>query len=180
MIRGFKCIVILTFMLLSSGMWPAQQCRAGVARPKRQWKYIVIHHSATPCGNLKIFDRYHRDMRRMTNGVAYHFVICNGTNGTKDGQIQTSKRWTKQLHGGHCHVDYNNQHGIGICLVGNFEKKRPTEKQFWSLVWLTKKMMAEQEIPRSNVLGHGKMPGEKTKCPGKHFPWKRFYRAIKG
>ncbi|MDP8218286.1 MAG: hypothetical protein P9M03_06130 [Candidatus Theseobacter exili] len=59
MIRSFKCIVILAFMLLSSGMWPAQQCRAGAARPKRQWKYIVIHYSATICGNLNIFDRYH-------------------------------------------------------------------------------------------------------------------------
>ena len=179
MIKRCTQIGILIFALLYSGVCPPEDCRAGATRPKMQWNYIVIHHSATPCGNLKIFDRYHRDERRMINGVAYHFVICNGTNGMKDGQIQTSKRWTKQLHGGHCHVDYNNQHGIGICLVGDFEKKRPTEKQFWSLVWLTKKMMRENGIPKSRVLGHGKMPGEKTKCPGKHFPWKRFYRAIK-
>ncbi|MDP8218285.1 MAG: hypothetical protein P9M03_06125 [Candidatus Theseobacter exili] len=75
----------------------------------------------------------------MTNGVAYHFVIYNGTNGTKDGQIQISKRWTKQLHGGHCRIDYNNQHGIGICLIGNFEKNVRQKNSFSLWYGLQKK-----------------------------------------
>jgi hypothetical protein len=57
---------------------------AHVAR--NRWKYIVVHNSGTRQGNARIFDYYHRHVRRMPNGLAYHFVIGNGTS-TGDGQI---------------------------------------------------------------------------------------------
>jgi len=39
-----------------------------------RWKNIVVHHSATANGNAAIFDRYHRDRRRMEYGLGYHFI----------------------------------------------------------------------------------------------------------
>src|SRR5512137_783663 len=74
--------------------------RAAVA-PLRDWQLIVIHHSATPNGDAEIFDAAHR-ARGMVNGLAYHFVIDNGTNGKPDGFIETGSRWVKQIYGGHC------------------------------------------------------------------------------
>lgn len=145
---------------------------------KCAWKYIVIHHSGTSVGSLKRFDAYHR-ARGMENGVAYHFIIDNGTCGTKDGQIEVTRRWEKQIHGGHCRQDTNNSIGIGICLVGNFQKTRPTEKQFWSLVWLVKKLMKGYNIPLKNVVGHEDMKGEHTICPGRYFPMKRLRNELK-
>lgn len=172
-----KNIILLIVLFFLINLFPyTSEARI---RRKKQWKFIVIHHSATPNGSLQIFDQYHREKRHMTNGVAYHFVVCNGTNGKKDGRIQTSMRWKKQIPGGHCKKKFNNHNGIGICVVGNCQKKGPTEKQFWSLVWLTKKLMRENGISSRRVLGHKDMSGEQTKCPGKRFPWKRFYKAIR-
>ena len=144
-----------------------------------RWRYIVIHHSATAVGNAANMDRYHRRVRHMRNGLAYHFVICNGSSGRKDGQIEIGDRWRKQLHGGHCKQNWYNQHGIGICLVGNFNRTAPTEKQFWSLVWQVKDLMKKYNIPLQNVKGHGGVTGEKTVCPGKKFPWKRLRKYLK-
>ena len=63
----------------------------------------------------------------MQNGLAYHFVIGNGTD-TQDGQIEMGSRWLKQLQGGHVKNHYINEVGIGICLVGNFKKKQTHSK----------------------------------------------------
>ena len=51
--------------------------RAPVQRGR--WQYIVVHNSGTRQGNARVFDYYHRHVRQMRNGLAYHFVIGNGT-----------------------------------------------------------------------------------------------------
>jgi len=72
-----------------------------------------------------------------------------------------------------------NFRGLGICLIGNFEKHGVAEKQYQALVKLTKKLMKQYNIPLANVSGHGYTKGEQTKCPGKHFPMERFLRDIR-
>src|SRR4029434_8725596 len=62
--------------------------RAPVKR--RRWQFIVVHNSGTRQGNARAFDYYHRRVRRMRNGLAYHFVIGNGTS-TGDGAIEVSE-----------------------------------------------------------------------------------------
>ena len=46
---------------------------------KRRWRYIVVHNSGTRQGSAKAFEYYHLHVRKMPNGLAYHFVIGNGT-----------------------------------------------------------------------------------------------------
>jgi len=70
---------------------------ARVAR--NRWKYVIVHNSGTRQGNARIFDYYHRYVRRMPNGLAYHFVIGNGTS-SGNGQVEIGNRWTRQLNGG--------------------------------------------------------------------------------
>ncbi|MEO8353486.1 MAG: hypothetical protein ABI680_17290, partial [Chthoniobacteraceae bacterium] len=84
--------------------------RAKVAR--NRWRYIVVHNSGTRQGSAKAFDHYHRNVRRMANGMAYHFVIGNGTS-TGDGQIEVGGRWRRQINGGHVHSDYLNNISLG-------------------------------------------------------------------
>ena len=43
-----------------------------------KWKRIVIHHSATPTDDALNMHRVHK-ARGMKNGLAYHFVISNGS-----------------------------------------------------------------------------------------------------
>jgi N-acetyl-anhydromuramyl-L-alanine amidase AmpD len=143
----------------------------------RDWKMIVIHHSATRVGSAEAFDHSHR-ARGMENGLAYHFVIDNGSQGTDDGFVETGDRWIRQIHGGHCKQDDVNQTGIGICLVGDFSRDEPTEKQMQSLVLLIRGLQDQFHIPADQVVGHGEIIGEFSECPGHKFPWDDLRRRL--
>ena len=87
--------------------------RAPVKR--RRWQFIVVHNSGTRQGNARVFDYYHKHVRRMQNGLAYHFVIGNGTS-TGNGQIEVGDRWRRQINGGHVHSDYLNNISLAFVL----------------------------------------------------------------
>lgn len=146
-------------------------------RNKNKWRYIVIHHSATPNGSAKAFDYFHRAKRHMKNGLAYHFVIGNGS-GAQNGKIEVGNRWKKQIAGGHCSNQKMNQIGIGICLVGNFQKQRPTNRQLQSLADLVRHLQKEFGIPKSRVIVHKEVKQKSTLCPGKNFPADKFRRML--
>lgn len=140
----------------------------GVHFDRGRWKYIVAHHSATPYGNAAIYDRNHR-RRGMANGLAYHFVIGNGRD-SGDGEIEVGPRWLGQLAGGHVRSSEFNEHGIGICLVGNFEETRPSSRQIQALTglvaWLGETLLAGNY--RFTV--HREVDRNHTVCPGRNFP----------
>ncbi len=140
----------------------------------RRWQYIIVHHSATSTGNAAIFDSYHRRLR-MTYGLAYHFVIGNGT-GSGDGEIEVGGRWKRQLHGGHVRSRAMNEKAIGVCLVGDFNKSHPTRKQMENLVLLVRHLMKKYNVPERRVVGHRDV--QKTDCPGKNFSLTRLRRRL--
>jgi hypothetical protein len=129
------------------------------------WHWIVIHHSATPSGGAKAFDRMHRD--KGWDELGYHFVVGNGTD-TGDGQVEVGSRWPKQKWGAHAKTPDNrfNKTGIGICLVGNFDTERPTRAQMASLSHLVAYLMKTYHIPADHVIGHGDTKA--TDCPGRN------------
>lgn len=137
----------------------------------KSWEYIVIHHSATEKGNAAEFDEYHREKRGWKHGLAYHFVIGNGSH-SGDGEVEVGNRWKNQIHGAHTANMDCNRVGIGICLVGNFEDgAAPTENQFESLVNLVQHLSRRYDIPPSNVILHKQVHQKGTACPGKNFPY---------
>ncbi len=146
------------------------------AIPSDRWQCIVIHHSATEAGGAKRFDEAHRE--RGWDELGYHFVIGNGSE-SKDGEVEVGPRWITQKHGAHCKTDdsFYNEHGIGICLVGNLDNHRPTAKQLASLERLVRFAAAEFHIPASQVLTHGLVTG-KTKCPGKYLDLQAIRRTL--
>ncbi|MCP4650830.1 MAG: LysM peptidoglycan-binding domain-containing protein [PVC group bacterium] len=144
--------------------------------PSKKWKYIIIHHSATGEGGALQFHRGHTS--KGWDSLGYHFVIDNGTSSKCDGQIETSPRWLKQQNGAHCKAASMNHKAIGICLVGNFSKERVTKKQMESLLYLVNQLKKYYKIPRRNIIGHGKVKGATTECPGKKFPWKTFWSNL--
>jgi len=147
--------------------------------PGRRWVWIVVHHSGTKRGNASMFDKYHRNNRRWDE-LGYHFVIGNGTD-SGNGEVEIGSRWAQQKWGAHCkvlgHEEYN-QFGIGICVVGNFNRTRPTAEQMKSLVELTRWLVWRYRIPQSHVIGHRDV--KDTDCPGIHFPFGDFRRAVFG
>ena len=152
-----------TVSLSSSNPWkPA-------AKP-RTWKYIVLHHTASDAGSVKSIHEAHRRRKDAAGnpwlGIGYHFVIGNG-NGMKDGAIEPTFRWQKQIHGAHAGVSEYNERGIGIVLVGNFEKHRPTAAQLKSARRLVKTLRTNYRIDAKNIVTHGDI--KKTACPGRYF-----------
>ena len=152
--------------------------RAPVKR--RRWQFIVVHNSGTRQGNARVFDYYHRHVRRMQNGLAYHFVIGNGTS-TGNGQIEVGDRWRRQINGGHVHSDYLNNISLGICLVGDFNRDQPTRAQLDSCEELIRYLRERcGKVDRGNipVRPHREMnpPRWATDCPGDAFPYSWFRR----
>jgi LysM repeat protein len=143
-----------------------------------RWKYIVLHHSATPKDSAKGMDRYHTKERGMENGLAYHFVIGNG-HGMEDGEIAVGRRWKEPLNGGHLASEFLNARALGICLVGNFEETRPTARQMESLHALSAYLLNRCKLPVSAVRTHQKINTVYTKCPGKHFPMATLEKLLK-
>jgi len=142
----------------------------------RTWRYIVAHHSAIQRGNAEIYGNYH--MRRgMQNGLAYHFVIGNG-NGSGDGEIEMGPRWFRQQQGGHVRNNEVNHRGIGICLVGNFEESRPTQRQTASLTALVAYL--RELVPNTTRFAvHREIDGRNhTLCPGRFFPTARLHQLF--
>ena len=134
--------------------------------PARQWKWIVIHHTATTFGNEAIVNQWHLD--RGFDEMGYHFLIGNGSR-SGDGQVEVGPRWPKQKWGAHTKTPDNrfNDFGIGICLVGNFQVGYPTAAQMRSVDKLVAYLMKKYNIPADHVLGHGDC--KSTECPGKNF-----------
>jgi N-acetylmuramoyl-L-alanine amidase len=152
--------------------------RAPVKR--RRWQFIVVHNSGTRQGNARAFDYYHRNVRRMRNGLAYHFVIGNGTS-SGNGQIEVGDRWRRQINGGHVHSDYLNNISLGICLVGDFNRDQPTRAQLESceeLIRYLRERCGKVGMRSIIVRPHREMnpPRWATDCPGDDFPYSWFRR----
>ncbi|PYK19414.1 MAG: hypothetical protein DME55_04770 [Verrucomicrobia bacterium] len=152
--------------------------RAPVKR--RRWQFIVVHNSGTRQGNARVFDYYHRHVRRMQNGLAYHFVIGNGTS-TGNGQIEVGDRWRRQINGGHVHSDYLNNISLGICLVGDFNRSQPTRAQLDAceeLIRYLRDRCGKTDRGAIPVRPHREMnpPRWPTDCPGDDFPYSWFRR----
>lgn len=138
-------------------------------RPKSgKWKKIIIHHSATPVDDAMNMHRVHK-ARGMKNGLAYHFVVSNGSRKATDGEVFIGGRWKGQLDGGHVKKLSWNQTCIGICLIGNFEIKPPTSRQMKTLEGLCEYLMKRCSIPKSQVTTHKVLHKGHTACPGKYF-----------
>lgn len=169
--------------LITGGAALVATALVGHAVWSSRWRYIVIHHSAGNFGTIEFLQRVHRERqpRDPIDAIPYHYVIGNG-NGLAEGEVASDWRQKYGLWGAHVSTK-NSAHnflGIGICLIGNFEEKSVSSVQFESLVALTKQLMEKHGIPEQNVVCHGKLGGQSTKCPGRNFPYAEFRNRIRG
>ena len=141
---------------------------------ERKWTAIILHHSGGANGNAAIFDKWHKEGMKWS-GVGYDFVIGNGTN-SGDGQVEVTYRWNNQQTGAHCRTPNNwaNKKAIGICLVGDFNKKMPSWAQMQSVLKLVRFLQKRYGISKTRIYSHRFVPGANpTDCPGKKFPMNR-------
>lgn len=146
---------------------------------ERPWKYIVIHHSASPGGSHDTIHAAHSRKRTASGerwlGIGYHFVIGNGSSGQGDGEIQASFRWMDQIHGAHAgeNTGQYNSLGIGICIIGELHKRPPSAAQVAAAVELVEQLRRRYSISRDRVLPHSAVRRGGTVCPGGFCPLER-------
>ena len=145
----------------------------------REWKFIVLHHSATETGSVESIDAAHK-LRKDADGnrwrgIGYHFLIGNG-HGMPDGVLAATFRWQEQSDGAHAGNSQYNTQGVGICLVGNFEEAAPTPAQLATLRDLMQTLREECSIGNEGIVRHTDIKA--TACPGKHFPWDTLLSSI--
>ncbi|ADL07252.1 peptidoglycan recognition protein family protein [Thermosediminibacter oceani] len=103
--------------------------------------------------------------------IGYHYLI------RADGSVEKGR--PDFAPGAHCTASGMNMRSIGIALTGNFSSRdnpsgkkghpEPTAAQLKALKKLVSFLMDVYSIPPSGVLGHSKVPGARTECPGDRF-----------
>lgn len=144
--------------------------QTAVSVDSHRWNYIYIHHSDTAAGNS-------RTLAGATNAPPPdHFLIGNG-DGCGDGDIEVGSRWQQQLPPGRTPgSDWIVQNCVSICLVGDFNKARPTPLQERQLVQLVQSLRARLHIPADRVFFYQKP--ESAAGIGSYFPAHDFAREI--
>lgn len=117
-------------------------------------EYIVIHHTAsTAKETVEQIHNFHINNNGWA-GIGYHFYI------RKDGTIYRGR--PEKYIGAHCE-NYNSV-SLGICLEGNFEIEKPTEKQIQSVTDLVKYL--RKKYGNFKLVGHKDLNA--TACPGQY------------
>lgn len=117
-------------------------------------EYIVIHHTAsTAKETVEQIHNFHINNNGWA-GIGYHFYI------RKDGTIYRGR--PEKYVGAHCE-NYNSV-SLGICLEGNFEIEKPTEKQIQSVTDLVKYL--RKKYGDFKLVGHKDLNA--TACPGQY------------
>ncbi len=140
------------------------------------WLGIVIHDSGSSAGSAATIAADHES--RGLLGLGHHYVIGNGR-GSDDGELYVGYRWLDQLPGAHAagpDQDLYNRRYIGICLVGDGDRKPFSEAQMTRLVELVNSLTAELGIPSENVILHRDIAA--TTSPGRFFSEATLRRAI--
>jgi hypothetical protein len=92
-----------------------------VALKPGRWHSIYVHHSMTQSGSAAT-------LAQDAGGIADHFLIGNG-DPIADGAVETGSRWSHQVEAGSVSGVEISPDCISICMVGDFNRARPSPTQ---------------------------------------------------
>lgn len=171
------CLPFLVFFLFGSTVASANtvvevNCRAqwNAAPPNpglvpHRVERITIHHTATrQVGGeaakkaIRSFQRLHQHHpRKSLPDIAYHYLIA------ADGVIYEGRDVKMR---GDTHTAYDPTGHLLICLLGNFERDKPTVEQLSSLAKLTAWALDQYKLEPKTISVHRDHAA--TACPGKN------------
>lgn len=137
------------------------------SHPMQGINRITIHHSAIASDSL----RSQADVARMLDGIrrehmtrrgepfadiGYHYII------DPSGRVWEGR--SLALQG--AHVASNNEHNLGIMLLGNFQNQQPTNAATSTLDGFVAAQMQRYRIPVGRVYTHQEIG--KSACPGRN------------
>ena len=126
--------------------------------PLRKWRSIVVHTSVE--GRAVVAN--------------CHFIIDGGAI-----DVRSTAHWEQQRAGRHVPgrgSDWNTE-SIGICLMGDFALRRPSQVQWQSLMKLVTDLQQQFDIPSSRVYLYRDIGG-RGNSPGKAFPQTEFHEQL--
>ncbi len=88
--------------------------------------------------------------------IAYHYII------DRAGRVWQGRDVRYQG----AHVKYENEHNVGVMVLGNFELQEPTQAQLATLRQTIHQLMAEYRVPIHRVYTHRELGP--TECPGRN------------
>lgn len=152
--------------VISRAAWNRQAPVLSRAHPMNGINRITIHHSAIPNDSL----RSQADVARMLNGIrsehmnrrgepfadiGYHYIIDPA------GRVWEGR--SLALQG--AHVANNNEHNLGVMLLGNFQTQTPTPAATATLDAFVASQMRRYSIAVNRVYTHQEIG--KSACPGR-------------
>jgi len=141
-----------------------------------RWTSIVIHDSGSPVGTPDSVKAEHRAMG--LNGLGYHFIVGNGA-GMNAGAIHVGYLWLDQVPGAHVAGPegnaYNNS-SVGICLVGDGDRRAFDPTQLDSAAQLVAAIADRLGISADRILLHSELA--QTSSPGRLFPRAAFLELV--
>jgi hypothetical protein len=150
-------------------------------------EFIVLHHSLTADSGTVSWGairKYHTDPAGpyKFNAIGYHWGLE-----LVGDYYEILVGRTMQEEGAHCKEAGMNRRGVGICMVGDFDKAPPPEAQLIALTRLVTWLMDDLRIPQERVIGHrdaGLMAGfdwqkgQYKTCPGRQFDIEAFRNRL--
>lgn len=118
------------------------------------WKTVHFSDARTTADRIELVRSIHVD-RRGWGDLGYHFVI------DRAGRVWEGRDIRFQG----AHVKDNNEHNIGVMVLGNFDKQRPSDAQLRSLVRTVHTLAQRYRVPTHRVQTHQEI--NPTACPGR-------------
>ena len=144
--------------------WTAERPRLARLTAASPYTRVTVHHQGMGVNGSVHCDDVVSDIHNVLDGhfqrrfgdIGYHMIID-----------QVGRVWEgRSLRYMGAHVADNNEGNIGVMLLGNFEKQKPTDKQLMTLRAVIDAIQTEFLIPFSRVYGHRDLG--QTLCPGRH------------
>lgn len=141
----------------------------GIARPNEAYPMagisrITVHHSGVDSSSLRSQSQCARQIEsirqaHVKNGwadIGYHFII------DPQGRVYAGRPIGKQG----AHVKDENEHNLGIMMMGNYDRQTPSGEALNSLKSLLVMQVRSYRVPLSKVYTHQEL--KPTACPGRN------------
>ena len=119
-----------------------------VAQLSGRWNRIEIHYSGTRTGNIEQLASLSN--RSDSEGLNCHFCLCNGLGG-RDGEIQPTGKWQKQLPTTSGQNWYGGNQTVRICMIADGRVAYPTDCQIKRLQVLVEALCKRFQIEPSAI-----------------------------
>lgn len=148
---------------IARGRWTSgQPLRTRETYPMGAVQRITVHHDAIINSDVQSASDAARRLNAVRDGhlkrnmidIGYHYVI--------DPQGRVWEARPTRLQGGHVHNQ--NEHNLGIMVMGNFEQQRPTSAALASLDAFVNQQMRTYGVPLARVYTHQEIG--QSACPG--------------